>query len=416
MALMIPLLPYRDLAIALAIGLLIGIERGWRARSAADGSRVAGVRTFGLLGLFGGLTGILGAAQPFIAGIMALGVTALLVIGYRRAGEASATTEVAAFLAFGLGVLATSGFAVPALVAGVAATLLLSQRQFLHGMMRGMTERDIKAIVRFAIIAGAIWPLLPNRAMGPYNAWNPFELWLVVVVVCAISFAGYAAGRFFGATRGTLATAAIGGLYSSTAVTAALAQRLRSDPAQAPILSAGIAVASAVMFARVLVLTAILVPFALPRLAMIIVPAGLVALIFVWRLFRAAHGNGGTDTAPAGNPFEILPAMGFALFVALLALLARWAQVRFGDAGVVTLLMMTGAMDVDAAIVTMRGLPPGALDPGLAGAILALPVLLNTLFKAGITVVTGKGRSGWQAALPLLTTAAVIPLAWLATR
>lgn len=419
---MMSLLPYRDLAVALAIGLLIGVERGWKLRREADGTRVAGFRTFGLLGLLGGLAGLIGKAQPIIAGVLAAGAVTMLILDYRRADtigartDVSSTTEVAALLTFGLGVLATNGFSIPALAAAAVATALLSQRQMLHGWLRGMTETDIKAVVQFAVIAAVIWPLLPNKDMGPYNAWNPFDLWLVVVVVCGFSFSGYVAGRRFGETRGTLATAAIGGIYSSTAVTAALSQRLRPEPEQGPIFAAGIAVASAVMFTRVLILTAVLVPFALPRLATIILPATVVAMGFVAWGWRAANDAPPGNPSTARNPFALLPALAFALLVAGLALAVRWAEARFGNAGVAALLAITGSMDVDAAIVTMRGLPPGQLDPDLAGMILSLPVFLNTLFKAGIVLVTAGWKSGWRSALPLVASAAVIPAVLLLTR
>jgi uncharacterized membrane protein (DUF4010 family) len=415
---MASLLPYRDLFAALAIGLLIGLERGWRQRSARAGGRVAGLRTFGLIGLLGGLAGLLGARLPLVAAVLAAGAVAVLIIDFRRADQldadnVSATTEIAALLTFALGALATTGFTVPALAVAAVAALLLSRRDTLHGWLRDLAEADVDAVIRFAIIAGAIWPVLPDRAMGPYRAWNPFDLWLVVVIVCGFSFAGYIAAKRLGPTRGTLATAAIGGLYSSTAITAALSQRLRAEAGQRPVLAAGIAVASAVMFARVLLLTALLVPFALPRLAMIIVPAALVALGFAALGLRAARGAPSAPEPATRNPFALLPALGFAVLVAGLALVVRWAEVRFGNAGIATVLAITGSMDVDAAIVTMRGLTPGTLDAGLAGMILSLPVLLNTLFKAAIVLVTAGWRAGWRAALPLGIAAMAIPVSLL---
>ena len=205
----------RDLGLALAIGLLIGVERGWSLRAEPDGSRVAGLRTFALLGLSGGIAGVLGTnGQPLLAGALAAGVVAVLVVGYRRrvidSQRVSATTAVAAMVTVALGAMATIGLAIPALVSAVTATALLSQRNRLHDWLRGLTETDIQAVVRFAVIAGAIWPLLPDKDMGPYNAWNPRDLWLVVVIVCGLSFAGYVASRRFGANRGIIATAAIG--------------------------------------------------------------------------------------------------------------------------------------------------------------------------------------------------------------
>lgn len=127
-------------------------------------------------------------------------------------------------------------------------------------------------------------------------------------------------------------------------------------------------------------------------------------------------GRRGRRRRPGRKTPAILPALGFALLVAVLALVVRWAEIRFGNAGIATVLAITGSMDVDAAIVTMRGLAPGTLDAGVAGMILSLPVLLNTLFKAGIVLVTAGWRAGWRAALPLLSAAAMLPLALLLTR
>jgi uncharacterized membrane protein (DUF4010 family) len=297
----------------------------------------------------------------------------------------------------GLGWLAGHGLPVPALA--VVTAFLLSQRQRLHGWIEGLSEADFHAVVLFAVIAGALWPVLPDRAMGPMNAWNPRELWLVVVVVCAISFAGYVLGKRLGPERGVLAMAAVGAIYSSTAVTAALAQRIKTEPESRPRLAAGIAIASLVMFVRTGLLVGLLVPFAFLGFAQVVGPAALVALVLAWVLARRAAAVP-AGAAPSGNPFALLPALGFALLVALVQLVVHWMQARYGNSGVAITLALAGAMDVDAAIVALRALPPGGIAPQLAGAILALPVLLNTLLKLGVVLVTA-GRAGWRAGLSL---------------
>lgn len=400
----------RDLLFGLAIGLLIGVERGWQQRGARAGSRVAGLRTFGLFGLLGALAGSVARVQPLAGAALALAGCALVVIGYRRSlrrDAVSATTLTAALVTIALGLLAALGWPVAALAAAAITAFLLAQRRTLHGWLRGLSEADLQAVVRFAVIAGAVWPLLPDRDIGPYGAWNPRELWLVVVIVCAIGFAGYGLGRRFGPGRGTLVTAAVGALYSSTAVTAALAQRLRAEPAARPLLGAGIALASAVMFGRVSLLCALLVPFALLPLVAVIGPAAGVALLFAGLAGRRA-GAAAATPLPKGNPFALLPALGFAMLVALVGLVVRWAELRFGDAGVAVTLAIAGSVDVDAAIVSLRALPAGTIPAGTAGLILALPVLLNTLFKAGVVLVQAGWSAGGRAALPLLAAALAI--------
>lgn len=400
------------LVMPLAIGLLIGLERGWQQRSARPGSRVAGLRTFGLFGLIGGLAGFAaGMTQGWaVSAVLLLAGCALVIIGYRRDKSPSATTEAAALVTLGLGWLAGHGLPVPAAALAVVTAFLLSQRQRLHGWIEGLSEADFHAVVLFAVIAGALWPVLPDRAMGPMNAWNPRELWLVVVVVCAISFAGYVLGRRLGPERGVLAMAAVGAIYSSTAVTAALAQRIKTEPESRPRLAAGIAIASMVMFLRTGLLVGLLVPFALIGFARVVGPAALVALLLAWLLARRAAVAPAGD-APTGNPFALLPALGFAVLVALVQLVVQWMQVRFGGSGVAITLALAGAMDVDAAIVALRGLPRGSITPGLAGTILALPVLLNTLLKLGVVLVTA-GRAGWRAGLSLALAALAMLLGY----
>lgn len=405
----------RDLALSLAIGLLIGLERGWSSRADTAGSRVAGVRTFGLLGLLGGLAGVAGRwLAPVVAVVVLAGAVATLVLGYLRGmqaeGRVSATSTIAALMTLCLGVIATNGYAVVAVATAAAIMLLLASRHQLHGWVAELSEADVRATARFAIITAVILPLLPDQRFGPYDAWNPRELWLVVVLVTGFSFAGYIANKRFGATRGTLVTATIGGMYSSTAVTAALSRRLHSGDESAPVVSAGIALASAVMFIRVLILTGVLATSALPSLAVALAPAALVALLAsAWQIRRAARTTAsGAGPVGNGNPFELLPALGFAALVAVLALATRWAEANFGDAGVATLIVITGSLDVDAAIVTLGGLPRGTLDPWVAGLVLAGPVLINTLFKAAIVVATAGWRKGMLGAMPLLASAAAI--------
>ena len=408
---------FGHLALALAVGLLIGIERGWSARGEGVGRRVAGLRTFGLLGLLGGVIGTLGLeVHPLLAVVMLAAAAAALVAGYlhdmRLDNRVSATSTVAALLTLCLGILATNGYPRAAVLVAAVAMLLLSLRTQLHGWLQRLNEADVQATARFAIITAALLPLLPDRRFGPYDAWNPREIWLVVVLVTGFSFAGYIASRTFGARRGILATAAIGGMYSSTAVTAVLSRRLKTGDAPATLLAAGIAVASAAMFMRILLLTAVLAMSAVPSLAVAAAPAGIVALgVSIW-LVRRGMADPAEEVAAfvPRNPFELLPALGFAALVAVLALATRWAEARFGDAGIAALLAITGSFDVDAAIVTLGGLPDGSIEPWLAGLVLAVPVLLNTLFKAAIVVSTAGWQRGLRAAAPLLASAVTMIL------
>lgn len=402
-----------QLLAALLTGLLFGVERGWQSRGEQQGRRVAGVRTFGLLGLLGGVAGNLARGGWESAGAILLAGSAIpFIIGYWResaqADRLSATSAIAAFLTLALGASAGFGHPLEAVAAACAAALLLASRSQLHGWVAGLSGTEIQAGMRFALIAMAIWPLLPNVAFGPFHAWNPRELWTVVVLVTGFSFAGYVAEQRFGRNRGTFATAALGGLYSSTAVIAALSMRLRGPAEEHREVVAGIAIASAIMFARVLLLAALLVPHAWPSFALAIAPAGLIALAYAFFSARQAVGE---EKDAAGreskNPVELLPAIGFAALVAAMAVATRWAEQYFGGTGAGAVIVITGSFDVDAAVVTLRGLPETTLSSWGAGLVLAGPVLLNTLFKGGIVLVNG-GAVRWRAVMPLLASSTAI--------
>jgi len=385
---------------ALAAGLLIGIERGWTQRGRRAGTRVAGIRTFTLLGLAGGLAGLLGAnGQPFIAGAIVLAGTAVMVIGYASnvRERRDATTAIAGLVTIAIAYLAGVGSVGLAIALSAATVLVLAMRDELHGFVGRLDEADVKALARFAVIALGVLPFLPNQPMGPYDAWNPWKLWWVVVLVTGFSFMAYVANRIFGARRGTISTALIGGAYSSTAVTQSLAQRLSSDEAGGAE-AAGIALASAVMYLRVIVMVAILATRFLWPFVIVVVPPLIVAWLAGWWLYRKAPQTEGPS--PPGNPIALVPALAFLLFVAVAAVIARWAEGRFGEQGIALLLLIMGSMDVDAAIVTAGGLPPTAITPELLALAIGGTILVNMSVKLGVTMAYARGK-GLPASLAL---------------
>lgn len=402
------------LANALAVGLLIGVERGWTSREEGPGTRVAGFRTFGVLGLIGGVAGMLTQLPAAMALVAA---TAFLLVGYfrqsARADGLSATNALVGVLTVMLGLLATTGHATEALAAAAIIALLLSMRQKLHGWLRGMSETEIRSAARFGLIALVLLPLAPDVPMGPLDAWNPHQLWLVVVLVSGLSFAGYVAARRIGQARGVLVTAVCGAIVSSTAVTVAFARRLAAGEAPAGPLIGGIALASLMMFVRVLLLTGILAPYALLSLAQVIIPALVTALILTVVMLRRTGAGQATGPVTLGNPLDLGAALGLAALVALISLASRWAFERFGEIGVGGVLALTGLADVDAAVMSLAGLPAGTLDARTAGLVLAVPVLLNTLFKAGLALVLAPGKMGLRAATPLAASVAASAIALL---
>lgn len=398
------------LGLALAIGMLIGIERGWRMRGEEAGSRVAGVRTFSLLGLLGGLIGfsIKGPLEP-LALIIAAAAAAAIILGYhgdmRRDGNVSATSAVAAILTLALGAAASSGHLAVASVAAGAAVILLASRDALHRALVDTSESEIRALVRLVLVVFVILPLLPDLPLGPYGL-NPRRLWTVVVVVGAVSFAGYLLVRLLGGRRGVMLTALVGALVSSTAVTLESARRLRGDEATRSN-QAAIVLASAIMMVRACFLVAVLTPDILGRFLALLVPAivasALASGVMIYR-------SGPDDTAPAAGtikPPGLKLALLFGGLVALMAIAASWAEQQMRGSGV-AVVALGGLFDVDSAIAALGTLPPGTLTPQLAAFAVATPVIFNTTLKAGLTIAIAGSRRGWIPAVALGVPAAMI--------
>jgi uncharacterized membrane protein (DUF4010 family) len=381
---------FAGLLLALAIGLLIGIERGWRMRDEEPGGRVAGVRTFTLVGLLGGLVGMASESPLNVLFLLLAGAAmAALLVGYnadmRRDNNVSATSMLAAVVTMGLAALAGSGHMAVASVGAGAAVILLASRVALHKAIEFTSEADLQALLRLTLVVFVILPLLPDAGMGPFAALNPRRLWMVVVITGAISFVGYALARWLGPRRGALTTAVVGALVSSTAVTLDSARRIREGSGGAPD-EAAVAVASVMMLGRAILLVAVLAPFALAAVATLIAPALIVAIFAAAALlYRIGH-----TPAELAAPRLKAPGLGlaflFALTVGALAIATAWAQTRWGGGSGAIVIALGGTADIDAAIAAVGALPPGSLPVGSVALALAAPVLFNTLFKLALLI------------------------------
>jgi len=376
------------LALALAIGMLIGLERGWQMREEQAGSRVAGVRTFALIGLLGGLIGVeLPGRLAILSLLLAGGAIGALLLGYvidmRRDQNVSATSTIAAVLTLGLGATASSGHMALASVGAGAAVILLASRDALHRAIARTSESDVKAMLRLVLVILVILPLLPDKDMGPFGALNPQRLWLVVVMTGTISGVGYGLTRWLGEQRGALLTAAVGSLVSSTAVTVDSARRVRGGGGLTD--HAAVAVASATMLARSLVLVSLLAPFALGAVARMVVPSLLVSLLAAATLLvlsRQSHTDVGMrDSKPPGLTLAFL----FALSVALLSIASAWVENRWGGGSGAILIALGGTADIDAAIAAVGALPPQTL-PAMSAAL-------------ALASRQGRGSEHWTAAV-----------------
>lgn len=227
------------LGLALVIGLLVGLERGWRERDEPEGSRTAGFRTYGLSGFLGGIlaavSGALDGGVILAAGFLAFaGVFAWFQAReLERDEEYSVTSVVAALGVFALGALAVAGDYRAAAAGGVALAGVLASREALHGLLRRISWVELRSTLLLAGMTAIGLSLLPNRTIDPWGGVNPWEIWFFTVLTAAISYAGYIAIRILGPGKGVLISGLAGAIVSSTAVTVAFARRRIRRPGAA---------------------------------------------------------------------------------------------------------------------------------------------------------------------------------------
>lgn len=392
----------QGLAASLAVGLLIGVERGWRDRDLAEGGRVAGLRTFSLVGMLGGALAVLPAdfgAWPLLGGIA--GLSLLLAVSYREAfrasGNLSITTAIAMLLTFVLGALAARGAAALALAAAVVTAVLLNLKPTLHRWLQQIEHRELTAALQLLVLSVVILPNLPDTGYGPYQALNPYRLWWAVVLIAGLSLAGHLAMRLTGAQRGVFWTGVLGGLASSTAATLALARHAKRQPALAEAAAAGALAACGVMFLRMLVLVVSVQPALAGPLGLPLVATGAVLLLLaVWQWRRRNGRDVPADGVEPVAPFDLGTALGFGGFLAVMAVLVPAAKQWLGAPGIYALAALSGLADVDATVISVSRLHgAGGLSEATTALAVGLTTIANMGAKAAIAWTTGGAAVGW---------------------
>jgi len=382
-----------NLLSALGIGLLIGIERGWSGRLEDEGDRVAGIRTFSLVGLFGGVwTEVSRFVNEWILAVAFLSLAALVIASYiikakvEEEKDLGITTEVALLLTFTLSSWAAFGYHVYALGATVIVISLLSLKPTLHRWLHKIDVKEIYAGIKLLIITVILLPLLPNKGYGPWEAINPHWIWWMVVLISGLSFIGYILIKYLGEDKGTMLTAITGGLASSTAVTLSLAQFARQQKKIASgIFIAGVLVASSIMFVRVGIEVAVvnyslLFPLWIPLTTMLILTLG--SGFWLWQ----KHLQLEDDQPPIElkNPLQFLTALQFGLLLGVILLLATAMEKWYGDQGIYLLALFSGLMDVDAITLSLSRMAEEGTDPSVATLGIVIAVITNTIVKAGL--------------------------------
>ena len=407
--------------IAVMLGALVGIEREKHRRERKPKTeQTAGLRTFILFALLGACTAWLSRVFEsywiVAAGLLITG--AFVVAGYvvPKRGQKEAvglTTEVAVIIVFVLGAIDMLGGSEIAIALAVITTAVLAYKEPMHGFVKQLGWEDVYSGLQLLIATFVALPLLPDRPIDPWGTLNPYELWLLVILISGLSLVGYALTRWLGPGRGALLTGFAGGLVSSTAVTVSFAREARTNPAHTMAFASGILVAWAIMFARVLVVVAVvnralLGPLFLPFAAMGLVAAGAAALIYL-RGHPDGKGASAKDDLRVANPFSITSAAKFAAFFAVVLVAVKIAQDNFSDSGVYAVAALAGLTDVDAITLSMAELAKtGSAQVAVIAIVIAS--LVNTAVKCGIAFVLG----GLALGRPLLLASGAMLIAGLA--
>lgn len=383
------------LAISLGLGLLIGLQRE------RSDSHLGGIRTFPLISLLGTVCGML--AKPFgwaalIGGFTAVGAV-LVVANYLKARsdpthEPGQTTEIAALLTFALGAYVVDGNRSAAFVAAGIIVVLLHLKGPMHRFVNAMGDHDMTAVMQFVVITLIVLPLLPNRAYGPYNVLNPYDIWRMIVLIVGLSLAGYVAYKVLGQRAGTFLGGILGGMISSTATTVAYSKRSREAPDLHRLALFVIMIASAIAYARVLIEIAAVAP---RQFRVMAVPLGLMLawmLLISGGLYLMIRGHQRAINEPS-NPAELKSALVFGALYALVIFAVGAARQHLGENALYAVAIISGLTDMDAITLSIAQMVHhGRIDAGSGWQLILVASLSNLVFKAGIATFLGGRRFG----------------------
>ena len=384
------------LLVATLGGAAVGLERQWSGHAEGPSARFAGIRTFTLLGAVAGLSGWLWlTGVTTLAAILLAGAVMITAAGYVAASrhDVDGTTEVAALIVLAAGVLA--GMGAIRLASGIIAieSLLLVEKTRLHALVERIDDVELRAGVRFAVMALVILPLLPEGPYGPLGGVRPRALWALVLFFSGLSFLGHLMRRIVGPGRGYLISGLIGGLVSSTNVTLTFARLSRNEPSLERALAFGAVGANAVLYPRVLAATAVLNPALVFPLIPYLGPPAVVVATIAAAGFRKANLEGGSAASlSTHNPLQLSAALQMAALFQAVIMIVNLARETWGQAGVLTTAAVLGLTDVDALTVSMaRELAP-AVSLDTAALAIAIGVLANTALKMGLALFFGAAK------------------------
>lgn len=423
------------LGVALAIGLIIGAERDWHNQQQDTNVSAAGVRSFGFVGLLGGIAMLLALttpnAMPIILTTLFFGFSLTVAVSYWLTAQATKdfgmTTEIALLLTFCLGALSVSGYKAEAIAVAVVVAVMLGLKQEMHRSLRKLNRDELQATLQLLLIGIVALPLLPDQAIGPWNAINPRTIGWLVVLIAATSYAGYFAVRLLGERTGLMLTALLGALVSSTAVTLSFAQMHKKKMGSPMLLGAGISLAAGTMALRLLIEISVvntsLLRWLVPPLAGLALLPLVAAVVTHQYLSRtASHQSAGLpskqvkSTVKLKNPLDLKSALFYGGVFTLLFVLVQAAEAWLGESGIYLLSGLSGITDVDAVSLSLAASARSGLSERVAVLGILLAVTVNTLVKAGLAIAIGGWQlARWSASILLASLGVSFLILWLAS-
>ncbi|MEC7816196.1 MAG: MgtC/SapB family protein [Pseudomonadota bacterium] len=409
-----------SLLIALTLGAIIGLERGWNAREQTPGQRIAGIRTFALVGLLGGVSAVLNeSVSRWAFPVLLLAVVTIGLVAYQariqKIENFSITGLIGMVLTFCFGAMAVAVDPVVAAAGAVVTAMILDSKAEIHSWVEKLQAHELDAALKLLLISVVMLPLLPNEPMGPGGVLNPREIWWMVVMIASISFIGYFAIRVVGARKGILFTSLFAGLSSSTALTLHFAKLSGRNPDFSAPFAAGILIACGTMFPRILVYCAVINASLLPSLLWPVVTMTLLLYgpaLYLWR----AHSRQFQVSQPslAQNPLDLSSALSFGALLTVILLLGQFLEDAFGNVGVYALAAASGVADVDAITLSLTRLSNDGLAAETAVLAIVLAATVNNLVKTGMAWSLGNRQTGLLVAGPMvLSLGAGLLIAWL---
>lgn len=390
-----------QLAVALGLGLLVGLQREWVE------DKPLGLRSFALITLIGALLGLYVEASGYwIVAVGLLAVTVAIIthslLLAREAAVEGMTTELSGIAMFLVGAMTTTGYLVEAVVLTGVVTLLLHWKLPLHTLTRRIEPEEFQAVARFVLVTLVVLPILPNQAFGPYEVLNPFQIWLMVVLIVGLNLAGYFALQFFGGRGGALLGGVLGGLISSTATTVSFSARSREDRNLVPLAAVVILIASGFVYARILIETAAVAPALLGHLVLPVLSFSvLFAAVILAFLFRFEDGEG--EAVSHGNPAQLSTALVFGAVYSVVIFISAAVYERFGATMLYPVAVLSGLTDVDAiTLSTAQLFREGRLVAETAWRVIFVASLANLVFKGGVVALLG-GPALRRRVLPAIT-------------